>query len=347
MKTIESLFPNLELFDVVNKRPQTPEIGSILSGRLLQINSLSEKLCFLFVVSQGDWEAEPIDFSRFLLESLQVITCVCSSNLSSVSQKWSFVIYKAHSVYNRKHKYCITEKVAIENYFCIQPMLKELAKLGKPEETQEYQENHLKVSCSFLDKADECSQGNILRTCGEEAAEFRKKISLPSIILSKLACCEVGFQFEDFDCSLTQPRDEKVFELTSPSTYYSSLTQRQLFPISSTTDRSSIASTLLGKGHFNVTSAPLGTSRLRTIFPPLNFIKSKDILTSTSNNMGRVDVGSAYEPTVGTHDDSERVLSTNSEIPFSTDRLTATVAPHVTAHFETVSPQFDGSALPE
>ncbi|GFR27790.1 uncharacterized protein TNCT_692431 [Trichonephila clavata] len=251
------------------------------------------------------------------------------------------------SLDNRKHKYCITEKVAIENYFCIQPMLKELAKLGKPEETQEYQENHLKVSCSFLDKADECSQGNILRTCGEEAAEFRKKISLPSIILSKLACCEVGFQFEDFDCSLTQPRDEKVFELTSPSTYYSSLTQRQLFPISSTTDRSSIASTLLGKGHFNVTSAPLGTSRLRTIFPPLNFIKSKDILTSTSNNMGRVDVGSAYEPTVGTHDDSERVLSTNSEIPFSTDRLTATVAPHVTAHFETVSPQFDGSALPE
>ncbi|GFU66164.1 uncharacterized protein TNCV_2858371 [Trichonephila clavipes] len=195
------------------------------------------------------------------------------------------------SLDNRKHKYCITKKVAVDNYFCNQPMLKALAKLGNPDDTREYQGNHLKVSCSFLDKADECAQNNILRICGEEAAEFRKKISLPALALSKLACCEVGFQFEDHDCSFMQPRDQKGFELTSPRTYYSTLTSASIVsdlayvsslgpdhinvtsPFSGngrinaasaplSTDRLSIASTLPGKGHFIVTSAPLGTDRL-------------------------------------------------------------------------------------
>ncbi|GFY73099.1 uncharacterized protein TNIN_86221 [Trichonephila inaurata madagascariensis] len=415
------------------------------------------------------------------------------------------------SLDNRRHKYCITEKVAVDNYFCIQPMLKALAKLGHPHDTREYQGNHLKVSCSFLDKADECAQNNILRICGEEAAEFRKKISLPALALSKLACCEVGFQFGDHDCSFMQPRDEKGFELTSPSTYYSTLTSASIvtnlvhasslgpnhinitspfsgnyrfnpdsaplgtdrlsvastfpgidefnvtsapldtdrlsvastFPgidefnvtsapldtdrlsVASTfpgidefnvtsaplgTDRLSVASTFPGIDEFNVTSAPLGTDRLSvastfpgidefnvtsapldtdrlsvastfpgidkfnvtsaplgtyrlsvgSTFPGnghfnvpsatlgknclkiisalLSVAKSRDTLISTPNNMGRADVGSAYEPTEGTHHDWEKAPSTNSPIPFNTDRLANTVAPPVTAHFETASP---------
>ncbi|PRD24906.1 UNVERIFIED_CONTAM: hypothetical protein NCL1_42447 [Trichonephila clavipes] len=51
------------------------------------------------------------------------------------------------SLDNRKHKYCITKKVAVDNYFCNQPMFKALAKLGNPDDTREYQGNHLKVSC--------------------------------------------------------------------------------------------------------------------------------------------------------------------------------------------------------
>ncbi|GFT49069.1 uncharacterized protein NPIL_565091 [Nephila pilipes] len=169
----------------------------------------------------------------------------------------------------RKHNYCISNMVAPGNFRCMRPALREVIKLGPSVESRKYQENHLNMSCRFADEGEKCIQENTLLICGEEGAEFRKQLSMPSIIMSAAACCEIGVQSIYFNCPSGQLRDQNVFSTASPSTDYLSITSTlfgttypSLSSAPSDTSNWNATSKLFVTDRLNVTSIPLGTDYL-------------------------------------------------------------------------------------
>ncbi|XP_055935837.1 uncharacterized protein LOC129965731 [Argiope bruennichi] len=119
----------------------------------------------------------------------------------------------------KKHKTCVFQDAAIGNGGCLRPMLAEILTLGYPSQTREYQEKVLKAACKYSDTGNKCIDDNINKTCGAEAAKFRRDLSDPSVRLSNQACDEIQAETNEIHYALQQ-HDEHSVHAMAPHTQH-------------------------------------------------------------------------------------------------------------------------------